>query len=602
MWVSRYKVENLSSFRDSGWIDLEPGFNLLIGQNNSGKSALLKAFHAPLPNNPHKNASAFRGTDLRNPRVEFEIAITVNELRERFRTLGITPTFPAGEGEREQSQSITNLLADPSNLLQLRFERTAGNQTTSLGGAALDGFRHPTNPSYYNVVFNENRPKIESRGMSSDNLWSIFKTEGSGSYFYFDAQRLNVSKSGLDSPHRLHPNARNLPAVLAFLQGSRKPLFDLIESHVLDIIPGIARVTVTPVNNEFEILIWPERDSMYEELAFSLEESGTGVGQLIAIITAVVTSDQSIILVDEINSFLHPSSVKKLLSLFRSDYSHHQYIISTHSADVISGSDAERIYLVSKAGFESSVSKVSLEDAAHAREIASTLGFSMMDVFGHDRIIWVEGPTEEICFQYQARHLGVLKSAGVGFASVASTDAFSGRGYGRSVAEIYERAGKRLSPLLRGMAFGLDRERLSDDAVAKLERSHRKLRFLPRRCIECYLLDTRAIAAVLSELDDRDHLEPSVLEALNIGGDREFGAPSQWNSDLKHAPWLKRVDAAKLLHAVFQRVTESRVEYRKTRDAISLLKWINENNPEGLSELYDFLRKLFEIAQRDTPP
>jgi hypothetical protein len=155
------------------------------------------------------------------------------------------------------------------------------------------------------------------------------------------------------------------------------------------------------------------------------------------------------------------------------------------------------------------------------------------------------------------------------------------------------------------MAFGLDRERLSDAEVARLEKSKRKLRFLPRRCLECYLIDAAAIAKVVSDLDEINHSEDEVEVALRaVGGEAKYGAPTQWNEDLSHFPWLKRVDGAKLLSDIFSSVTNHRVEFRKTRDSISILKIISDREIEdtGIKELADFVEKLVEIAQRDTRP
>lgn len=604
MFISRFRVESFSSFADSGWIDLDAHFNLFIGTNNSGKSALLRSLYNPLPNNPHKSAQAFRGSDLIPSVASFDVEITVEELLQRFRALGIRPTFPCGGDREENISAMGRLLSKPDHRFTLQFERKANADPTPRAGASIVGMESSSQAIMQFRLKNEQYVADGRRGEAEDNLNSIVSGQNSATLFYFDAQRLNVGLSNLESPERLLPSARNLPAVLAHLQGSRKPIFDIIESHVTSILGGIGRITVTPrPDNKFEIMIWPDRDSAYEELAFSLNDSGTGVGQLLAIITAAVTTEQSILLIDEINSFLHPTAVKKLLSLLRSEYPQHQYVISTHSADAINSASAEKIYLVHREGFESSVKAIDVKDAQQAREVSSTLGFSMMDVFGYERMIWVEGPTEEVAFPFIARHTNLASDSSIGFASVASTSAFEKkRGESRSAADIYEQAGKRLSPLLRGMAFALDRERLSDDEVAKAERSHRKLRYLPRRCFECYLINAAAIHSVLSELDTNPPELAAVEQALLQGGAQAYGAENKWTGDVQNPEWLKVVDGARLLSDIFATVTEHRVEYRKTRDGISLLKWLLEKEPASLDGLSDFIGKILEIALRDTAP
>lgn len=603
MWVKRFKVKNFSSFSDSGWIDLDRSVNLFIGQNNSGKSALLKALNFPLTENPHKSPRAFRGQDLQSPLLEFDVQITSGELLHRLSLLGVNFLHvAAADGQQHRINDLMRLLGNKEEILNLEFQRGPNSDTASRGGSAMAPFRVASNLNIMQLRAVGGELTLHGRTGDPENLGKIISGSDSSSFFYFDAQRLNIARSTWDSPQRLRSNAANLAAVLAYLQGSRRPVFDLIERHVINVLGGIDRITVAPRQNEHEILLWPDRSAMYEELAFSLDDSGTGVGQVLAIITAMVTSEQSVFLVDEINSFIHPAAVKKLLALMRAEYNHHQYIISTHSADVIANASAEILYRVNRDAFESNVERISLQDTRQAREVSSALGFSMMDVFGYERLVWVEGPTEETCFPYLARRRGLLNKPGIGFAPVHSTGTIACRNASRSAIQVYEQAGKRLAPLLKGMAFALDRETLSDAEVAKLERSRRKLRFLPRRCLECYLINPEAITKVLTELDNREHAVAEIVTALQAGSGQQFGAPRQWTGDLTDPLWLKRVDGAKLLSHVFSSVTNNRVEYRKTRDGITLLRAIADDDPDSIRDLDDFVAKVVDIAERDTAP
>ncbi len=601
MWISRFKVDSFASFPETDWIALDPKFNLFVGKNNSGKSALLRALVPPLVDNPHKNSQAFRGNVLKTSQVYFDINITVSEIFDRLSALGIYPIFPVGDGKPDKVHQLQVLLDNPNNNLTLELARNAGNALFIPNGTSLANFRNSSHKSTTRATRDNNKVKLGRPGQESENI-GVVATPEAGTVFHFAAQRLNVGRSGLNSPEKLSSDASNLPAVLAHLQGARRPIFDDIEAHAIDIIGGFERVTVVPKGNEFHILIWPSRNAIYEELAFELNESGTGIGQLLAILTAVVASENSVIIIDEINSFLHPAAVKKLLALLRSDYPQHQYIISTHSADTISSCSAERMYMIERHEYLSNIKEINLKVAQHAREVAGELGFSMMDVFGFDRMIWVEGPTEEVCFPYLVRHFAIGNLDGIGFAPVGSPSELTVAAKAQSVMDAYDRAGKQLSPLLRGMAFALDREGLSDDEVVRQERSKRKLRFLPRRCFESYLICPAAIAKVITDLDGREVSVDDVSAALNIGGEKQFHAPSAWNGDIANPDWLKRVDGAKLLAHLFASLTDNRVEFRKTRDAIELTRYIAEYQPEALEELVTYLGKILDVASKDTSP
>jgi AAA15 family ATPase/GTPase len=43
MYISRFQLLNYKSFRDSGVLEFQPGINIIVGANNSGKTALLEA-------------------------------------------------------------------------------------------------------------------------------------------------------------------------------------------------------------------------------------------------------------------------------------------------------------------------------------------------------------------------------------------------------------------------------------------------------------------------------------------------------------------------------------------------------------------------------
>lgn len=605
MFVEAIRLTNFSSWEDSSWIELAPDLNLFIGLNNSGKSALLRAFLKGLPDNPHKDLTRFRVGDLGIPTVEFKLQIGIEELYDRFARIGDIPRFPAGSSNDSSrgSEALEKLLNQDNCRLTIECDRTSRRGLSSFTGGSIRELRSPQNYQTMDVEHNNGIYKPVSRNNNPDNLCLFFEDDRAESIFYFSPQRLNIARFGMAEHSRLTQDASNLPAVLAYVQGTRAPLFQEIESHVIDIMSGVERITVAPRGGNFEILVWPARNTTHPELAFSLDDSGTGVGQLLAILTAVVLSDQSVIVIDEINTFLHASAVKKLIGLLKTTYSRHQYIISSHSAEVIGCAQPTFLYQVTRDGYKSSACRMNLSEVKQAREIAGNLGFSMLDVFGFERIVWVEGPTEELIFPLLLEKAQIPPSAELGFCAVASTSAFSSRGNGRNqILEIYEKAGKRLAPLLNGMAFGLDRESLDDASVTSLQRSRRKLRFLPRRCIENYFIKPHAISAVLNDLGENVSAN-SVLDLINeLGGQRDYSASNLWNGDLTFAGWLVRVDGAKLLATVFSTLSENKVEYRKTRDSVSLAKVLIENDDEDLKSLTNFVVELRNIAMRDTAP
>ncbi|WP_165418156.1 AAA family ATPase [Rhizobium ruizarguesonis] len=79
MQIVEFRVSNLGSFEDSQAVKLGPGLNFIVGQNNSGKSALIGSL-AGLQDNPHRNAERFRSEWVVKPLQEIRARFQRDEL------------------------------------------------------------------------------------------------------------------------------------------------------------------------------------------------------------------------------------------------------------------------------------------------------------------------------------------------------------------------------------------------------------------------------------------------------------------------------------------------------------------------------------------
>src|ERR1700694_3995393 len=82
MWIKTFRVENFMSFQDSGQHELSPHMNIVVGKNNAGKTALLRAISMRLLNLPHRNSSFPRG-HVYNPEssVDMQFVVSGEEIR-----------------------------------------------------------------------------------------------------------------------------------------------------------------------------------------------------------------------------------------------------------------------------------------------------------------------------------------------------------------------------------------------------------------------------------------------------------------------------------------------------------------------------------------
>ena len=314
-----------------------------------------------------------------------------------------------------------------------------------------------------------------------------------------------------------------------------------------------------------------------------------------------MTVDNAILIIDEINSFLHPAAVKALLRILQTDYAQHQYIISTHAPEVIGFSNPSTVHLIKRDDYESSVTRLDLAEVDAFRLVAENLGVSMADVFAADRIIWVEGPTEELCFLliYQ-QVVGQPMPRGTIFTSVMATGDFLAKRRDKAlIYQIYKRLSQVAVPLVVSIAFSFDSESLSDaDKDNMIRDSCGAMHFLPRRLIECYLINPDAIAAFVSVRDiEQATITTSTVSVklIELAGADKFKIP-EWSGDLAEPAWLAKVDAANLLSDTCASLSDCRVTFNKKGDTLALLKLVQANNAAQLQELADYVRTLVETV------
>ena len=163
--------------------------------------------------------------------------------------------------------------------------------------------------------------------------------------------------------------------------------------------------------------------------------------------------------------------------------------------------------------------------------------------------------------------------------------------------EIYTQLSKNNALIPPAIAFAFDREQRTqierDDLAG---RTSGKVKFLPRRMYENFLLVPEAIQAVLSALPSFQEASLTVeklKEWLETnGGKRTYiDAPTE-RADITSKNWVENVNGAKLLRDLFAQLSENREEFHKTIHSVQLTEWLIENNPNSLAEVKDFLASI----------
>ena len=412
--------------------------------------------------------------------------------------------------------------------------------------------------------------------------------------YRFSAERFNVGRSQFGNNPILASNAQNLPEVLDTLQAN-PARFSQLNQMVHEILPQVRQVSVRPVvNQQVEVIVWPhDPASQREDLAIPLNDCGSGVGQVLAILYVVMTSDHpQIILIDEPQSFLHPGAVRKLIEVLKR-HPQHQYILSTHSPIVITSAEPATMTIARVTDGETSLQAVNPRNAQDLQAYLLEIGVRLSDLFGADNVLWVEGQTEVTCFPLILKNILKRSLMGTVVVGIRQTGDLTGRDK-KKILDIYQRLCGANTLLPPAIAFVLDKECLTNSQANDVLRAGRGLvHFLPRRMYENYLLNPRAIAGIANEIEG--------FRPAQVGEDEVKRLLDEKRVDLhcfcpgiERVPddWIVHVDGTRVLEEIFGQLSEHRVSYDKMRHSVAITDWLLRQQPDDFRELAAWLAGL----------
>lgn len=583
MHVASIRIRNYRSFRDSGALAFSPGINLVVGPNNVGKSSLLACLAARFVGDPPKSLRTRPAVDspfARESRVDYTVVVSGEEVRKTLLQHGSAARyFPWPNDtsfEADNAAAVWERISSSSGIPLVAAARATINDNLTWTIDTAPVLRAypipPGNPAIpaltVNVDANTSTMALASgANIAPDQDFGLVVVQAMAQRVYkFDAERFGVGASAYGANPELLPDARNLPEVLSVLQGN--PMrFQEYSSLVSEVFPTIKAVSVKPSHNQapLEVLVWQIDPALQrDDLAVPLNRSGTGVGQVLAMLYVIRTSDQPrTIVIDEPGSFLHPGASRALIGILRK-FPQHQYIIATHSPEIITELADAPVTIVRWGNSESAVDQHPRATSGVVAAELAEVGARLSDVYGYDDVIWVEGTSDASAWKV------ILECAGkrrrrTAIIPVRDTGAFSKRSIAE-VLEIYSNLSSGDALLPPALAFIFDRDGRSSQQVADAERAGKgKVRFLSRRMFENYLLNLKAITALYNGAAQGGGLQPTTEKDvdlwINTNGPKFYNlGPSP---PVYTEPWSRDVNAAALLQKLFADLSGSKLEYRK---------------------------------------
>ncbi len=582
MYISKFQILNYKSFRDSGWLEFKPGINIIVGTNNSGKTALLEALELRFKDNPYRN---IRLRDIPDSDLPDESVANITFRLEKSEISTL-----------EEEIYVKN--ENDRTIFQEWFDKTKEIEVTTS--------RYLPESNHKSTLLISNCPievEVDIRDFGDfmfDKFFGKLKTKR----YRFHAERFHIGSCHYGDSLILKPSASNLAEVINKLQlRGRRKMYEKFNKYANLMFPEIQEVSARIQKKNYdsyedyldylEVLVWSpealEKDK--EDLALKLSDCGTGVSQVLAMLYLIVTSSKpNIIIIDEPQSFLHPNLIRKLINIFK-EFPQHQYFIATHSPTVISEANPATILQLSYSDGETKTKIINSKETTELRYLLKDLGVSLSDVFGADAILWVEGPTEELCFPRILEKFGYFSTKGIQIMAVKNTGDLEGK-RAHIIFDIYDKlsGGNTLFPPAIG--FILDSEnRTKKEKQDISKRGKEKVEFLERCTYENFLLHPQAIIKVLKQENpsleiDRADIENYIDEAKN---QKRF-LPK--NCELED--WESQANGAELIKEIFSKFSNNTVEYRKTKHSLEITNWLLEYEPTYLQKLAEFLKRIIK--------
>ncbi len=599
----RIRFENFACFEECS-LALEPGVQILVGKNNSGKTALLRGLTAlaSLPIGQPMGSAFDVGKYARHAdqsgfdfRVEFEFEdkdfsvlggalsqwpaaqkASTRLLEFRFRVLG---------GENAVGFSGASLKLDENELEVLTRNNQIViqhhyNQNGDRGGAATQ-LRTKTQRQ----VQSQNWPVLEEAPIFSA-LMPLKNVR------LIDAHRVVRPELNMQAVDALTPNAESLAPFLDTLFGNNRRKFEQVEELVTRVFPEIESVNPEKRGNSVSLTLTTRQAGR----AIPLTHCGTGVEQVLALATFVLTAPSgTMLLLDEPHSYLHPSAEREIID-FLLEHSEHRYVIATHSAILINSVSPDKIVRLNSP-------KVIPTGHVHPHtgDVLHSLGYRNSDFLFSDRLIFVEGESDQEILPALLEKSGEFKKSDISRTGFPKMD---GEGRLRSTAKqtsllYFEKFLLELgsSSLPRIYLFDGDcseeDERLLQGTHMVAENEKAAIKFLPRCEIENYLLVPEAITKGIRNMAQMAANDVSMLteEAVSKQLQELLAA-----NDGKLFPTGKGNDSLRSIKGsiVLERIFESfGLKYRKRNEGRLVAEYITETNQSALREIWDLVRPIF---------
>lgn len=372
--------------------------NIVIGQNNSGKSNILRLVNEHLCGIlqaiDSRSQYQFQGVDRHIGGNASKIVFSAT-----FKKEDIHSGWFDNEKSYEYACEILNTyLTNPndSNYFDIYFDISPGFGFEYAKNAILNSENKNDHLWQYVSQYHFKKRRFNQEETIEDLMLMLYtnlkKDKPKIETKIIEANR----KIGTpDSDLKTKVNGDGIIKTLAMLQNpdinnqNDKKRFAAINKFLHD-VTGNNSIHLNIPHNAKDILV----DSDGKTLPLS--SLGTGIHEVVILAAAATAITKNIVCIEEPEIHLHPSLQRRLVK-YLSENTDNQYIISTHSAHIIDSSGAAIFHVKN----DTAATKIALVQSNNEKfNICCDIGFKASDIMQSNCIIWVEGPTERIYLKH----------------------------------------------------------------------------------------------------------------------------------------------------------------------------------------------------------
>lgn len=583
MKILSVHLKNYKSINDSGIIEFNNKVNIFAGKNNTGKTALIEAIYNSVNGEIYDVLVNELATDTR---LVLEVSVSEEDLDCLNKEMNPSEFIPPTEKLRitilYHIQRKLSCIHTIEGFYDDNYQFIFTNRT----------IQHPTSiqQSYSFYLIEGGEIGFGVRPQTINNILTLLKEK----IIFISGTRHVPERQATSLSTNLTIDGTNLNTFLYTLHNNEEKVFDQIKKVFRQIFNDVVSIsTLIDQHNSTYISLYFEGD----DKPIPLYNCGSGFTHVLLLLCVLYTRKDNIILFDEPHVFLHPSAEKAIYDII-SESDHHQYLLTTHSPILINYSFDKNIFLVTK---EKGWSKFSKLDSIQS--ILEDIGVSNSDFALSDKVLFVEGETEEAVIPQILSHFG-MKQIGYNYRVLK----MGGTGNDFTVHKAMTKNHEKLQLILGSISESpipyriiIDMDEKTDDKLEIIRSKYGdSIIILDRREIENYFLDCyEELAEVINNNADSEVATQAEVADL-IGGMLSQIDDHQLYPRTKTEP-LKNVIGSRVLERLFSNYN---LRFNKVRHGIQITTLVLQNHPEKLlffkEQLEGFINgEKAEIKEKD---